>query len=65
MMYAHDNGWFPNGDQYRIVWKKGTHHVITYDTSCDEEKEVFTGWYEKCLDYVENQYISQLEAMIG
>lgn len=62
--YARDNGFFPDNTQWRIIFEKGTHHVITWDVCTDERIDNFSGHYESCLDYVEKRYIADLESLI-
>lgn len=48
-------------NEYVCVFSKGTHHV--YLMNCPNGKEVFTGHYEACRDYVENKCIEAAESM--
>ena len=45
-----------------IVFCNGTHHVIE---AYEDYKTVFTGNFEKCLDYCKNREIEYMESVIG
>ena len=50
-MTRHDT--YTGGEHYWIMWHDGNHHVYCEDG--DKNVIVFTGWYERCVAYINQQ----------
>lgn len=55
------NFWLGN-NELLIVFRNGTHHVIE---SYEDYKTIFTGHFEKCLEYCKNREVAYMESVIG
>lgn len=47
--------------EYVIRYKNGTHHVFKSDF--EDYREVYTGHYDKCLEYCKEQEIAYQESL--
>ena len=53
---------YTGGEMYWIAYYRGTHEVRRETPSCyDNNETVFTGSYEKCVQYLEDLKIANAE----
>lgn len=56
-----ENFWLGDNELV-VVFRDGNHRVIE---KYEDYKVVFTGHFEKCMEYCRNRYISYMESIIG
>jgi len=56
------NNFWLGDNELVIVYREGTHHVLE---SYGNYSTVFSGAYDKCVEYCKNREISYLESIIG
>ena len=53
---------YTGGEHYFIRYNKGTHEVRRELPDCyDDNETVFTGYYEECVEWIENERIANAD----